>query len=65
MIAVAGGRGLLGRLVAKITQLLTVHGNFSAALNGDNSQHDWQPLQRASNTLLRPTAPDGKNVETR
>eukprot|EP00964_Phaeocystis_antarctica_P154699 scaffold123528_cov64-Phaeocystis_antarctica.AAC.1 len=21
-------------------------------------QHNWQPLQRASNTLLRPTAPD-------
>ena len=43
MITVAGGRGLLGRLAAEITQLLTVVvcatilGNFAAALNGDKS----------------------------
>ena len=43
VITVAGGRGLLGRLAAEITQLLTVVicvtilGNFAAALNGDKS----------------------------
>ena len=43
MITVAGGRELLGRLVAEITQLLTVVvcvtilGNFAAALTGDRS----------------------------
>ena len=69
MITVAGGRGLLGQLVAKITNLLTavvcvtILGNFAAALNGDRSQHNWQPLRRASDALFHLTAPDGKASE--
>ena len=59
MIIVAGGRGLLGVVVC-VTILV---GNFAAALNGDRSQHNWQPLRRASDTLFHLTAPDGKTSE--
>ena len=61
MINVAGGRELLDRLVAEITQLLTVLGNFAAALNGDKPHQHWHPPQRVSDALFRLTgAPDGK-----
>ena len=69
MITVAGWRGLLSQLVAEITNLLTVVvcvtilGSFAAALIGDRSQHNWQPLRRASDALFHLTAPDGKTSE--
>ena len=58
MIFVTSGRGLLGVVVC-----VTILGNFAAALNGDRSQHNWQPLQRASDALFHLTAPDGNTSE--
>ena len=72
MSADVGRRGLLGRLVAReiamrravvdvttVVEVTTVVGgdNSVAAGNGIiGTQHHWQPLQRASDALLRLTA---------
>ena len=63
MSADVGGRGLLGRLVAReivmrraVVDVTTVVGagdNSVAAGNGIiDTQHHWQPLQRASDAQL-------------
>ena len=39
-------------------------GNLAAAVNGVDTQQHCQPPRRASDALLRPTAPDGK-IRTR
>ena len=52
---VAGGRGLLGQLVA---ELLTVLG---AALNREETHQHWHPPRCVSDSLFRVTAPDGKH----
>ena len=74
MSADVGGRGLLGRLVAReivmrraVVDVTTVVGagdNSVAAGNGIiDTQHHWQPLQRASDAqLLNAPAVCGGNI---